>query len=111
MDSRVAQAILQDHQVAYCITNRDLKVVEVNAPHWPVLPPSRASLGRSLLDLVPELVGYEEVLVEILAGQLPRLELALVNHEAPDRTNVYLTFLELPYRDETGQIVGILHLV
>jgi signal transduction histidine kinase len=61
--------------------------------------------------IVPELVGSESTLADMLAGKLPRLELSLINREATDRRTLYLTMVNLPYRDGQGQIVGLIYFV
>jgi len=111
MDLTVAQLILQDHKIAYAITDRNLNVVEVSGAAEIIRNDNTTSLGRSLLELVPELVGSEDVLAEILAGKLPRFQLSWVNREAPDGQIVYLTMVDLPYRDRTGRITGLIHIV
>jgi signal transduction histidine kinase len=115
MNLAVAQLILEDCKIAYAITDRDLKVVETGGAagilwdgHQDVDEPS---LGRSLPELVPELIGSEAVLADILAGRLPRFELAWVNRETAEGATIYLTMVALPYRDRTGQIIGLIHLV
>lgn len=109
MDATVAQVILQDRKVAYAITDRHLRVVEVGgatalfrgAPdNWP---------GRPLSELAPELVGMESVLADILAGELPRSELAWINRETADGDSFYVTIVDWPYRDPVGRITGVLH--
>jgi signal transduction histidine kinase len=111
MDLALAQRILLDRKIAYAITDQQLQVMEVGgvtenldggALGWP---------GRPLVDLVPELVGNEAALADILAGALPRLELSCVNRETSDGPTRYLTMVSLPHRDEQGQIVGLLYLV
>ena len=109
--SVVAQLILQDRKVAYAITDRSLNVVEVSGAVDILWNGRKTSLGRSLLDLVPELVGCEPVLADVLAGELSRFELTWVNRETPEGQTVYLAMVALPYRDRAGQIVGIIHLV
>jgi hypothetical protein len=68
MDLTVAQLILQDRKIAYAITDRDLNVVEVGGVVAVFHGGDKTSLGRSLLDLVPELVSSEAVLADILGG-------------------------------------------
>jgi signal transduction histidine kinase len=60
--------------------------------------------------VVPELVGSESVLADILSGDLQRFELAWINREDPDGQISYLRIVELPNCDEKGQIAGLLHL-
>ncbi|MGD1994588.1 MAG: histidine kinase dimerization/phospho-acceptor domain-containing protein, partial [Anaerolineae bacterium] len=111
MDSTIAGLILQDQRIGYAITDRDLKVVEVSGAVGILCDDPKACLGCSLLDLVPELVGCEPVLADILAGDLPRFELGWTYRETPEEQMVYLTMVDLPHRDQAGQICGILHLV
>jgi signal transduction histidine kinase len=111
MNLTAAQLILQDRKIAYAITDRNLNVVEVSGAVNILWNSHQTSLGRSLLDLVPELVGSEAVLADILSGELPRFELAWVNREATEGHTVYLTMVDLPHWDRTGRIAGLIHLV
>jgi len=107
----VAQTILQERQIAYAVTDVALLVVEVIDPSGVVPEYQQNCLGRLLTEIVPELVGYEETLIQIVAGELPRFQVPWINRELPDGQAVYLTMLFLPYRDQTGSIVGLLHIV
>ena len=111
MNPTIAELILQDCKVIYAITDRDLKVVEVSGAADIFCVGHNTCLGRSLLDLVPELVSSEAVLADILAGELPRFELAWVNRETAKGQTLYLTLVTLPHRDQTGQIIGLIHLM
>ncbi len=111
MDSILIEAILKDRKIAYAITNRELQVVALGGQAELLFSGQETWLGRSLVDLVPELVGSEAALQAILAGALPRLELAWVNRPAAGGEVIYLTLVELPYHDRAGQITGLIHLV
>jgi signal transduction histidine kinase len=111
MDLTYLQCILVDRRIAYAVTDRQLQVMEVGGDlavlGWDLAP----WMGRSLLDLVPELLGSELVVSDVLSGALPRFELAWINREMPDGETRYLTMVCLPYRDEEGQIAGLTYLV
>jgi signal transduction histidine kinase len=109
MDPTLAHLILQNCKIAYAITDDALTVVEVGGEGDILCNDHEIYLGQSLPDLIPELVGLEDVLADILDGDLPRFELAWANRETADGQTIYLTLVELPYRDRTGQIAGILH--
>jgi len=112
MDPSVLQSILQDRKIAYFITDQNLTVVEVSGALGICgNGTDETCLGRSLLDLVPELVGSEETLADVLAGRLPRFQLLWVNRETSEGQILYLTMVDLPYRDRIGQIRGLLHIV
>lgn len=110
MDPTLIQMILQDRQIAYALTNRDLEITETGGAteilyYDPPPPPA-----QSLLELAPELIGNEETLTDLLTGNLPRFELNWINRDTAAGQRLYLTLVYLPYRDETGQIIGLLHL-
>ncbi len=111
MGLSVAQLILQDRKLAYFITNREFMVVEISGPVGICGIGYDTCLGRSLLEMMPELVGSETDLADILSGKLPRFQLAWVNRETTEGETIYLTMVDLPYRDPTGQITGLVHLV
>ncbi|MBN1219115.1 MAG: HAMP domain-containing histidine kinase [Anaerolineae bacterium] len=111
MQSTVAELILQDRKIAYALTNRHLQVIEINGavdlfyldhPTW---------VGESLLALVPELLGCESILADILNGNLPRFELAWINRETSTKDTLYLTMVDLPHQNERGEITGLIHIV
>jgi signal transduction histidine kinase len=61
--------------------------------------------------VVPELAGSDDVLTAILTGQILRYQVPWANREQPDGSTVYLTMIDLPYQDESGQIIGIVHVI
>ncbi len=110
MDPSILQTVLRDRKVAYAVTDRELSVLETGGAVDALWGDQRALLGRSLCDLVPELAGSEAALADVLDGDLPRFELAWVNRPAVDGHTIYLTMVNLPHRDQDGQIVGLIHL-
>jgi signal transduction histidine kinase len=104
------QVILADRKITYCITDRDLRVTQMSDAAR-LLPEADAVVGRSLLEIMPELIGSEAVLADILAGKLPRFELAGVNRTADDQRTIYLTLVSLPYNHTNGHVSGLIHLV
>lgn len=111
MEPTLTQRMLLDRKVAYALTDRQLRVTEVGGDLAVLERETGGWLGRSLLELVPELAAGEPALADVLSGNLPRFELAWINREMADGRTAYLTMVELPYRDEKGQIAGLLHLV
>ncbi|MBN1874113.1 MAG: hypothetical protein JXA33_07770 [Anaerolineae bacterium] len=111
MEPAIMQAILQDRKIAYMITNRDLNILTIEGAVHILSETEQAGHGRHILQIVPELIGGEKVLSEILNGELPRFELAWVNRETTDGSTIYLNLVDLPYRDAQGTIQGLLHIV
>ena len=81
MDPTLAQRILQDRRTAFVLTDRRLVVTDLGGVTGLLQPDTAGWRGRPLPDLVPELVGSEAALADVLAGDLPRLEMAWINRE------------------------------
>lgn len=111
MEPTLTQRMLLDRKVAYALADQQFRVTEVGGDPAVLDEESTRWPGRSLIDLVPELVGSESALADVLSGDLPRLELASINRETADGRTSYLTMVDLPCRDENGQITGLVHLV
>lgn len=111
MTQRVAQTILHDRRIAYAITDRDLNVIEVSGASNGLQTWLKSWMGRPLTEVVPELVGNEEVLADLLTGELPRFQLSYINRDLPGGKTAYLTMIDLPHVDESGRITGLIHVV
>ncbi len=106
-----AQIVLWDRRIAYAVTDRNLHVQQVRGALKTLQSDAGRWLGKSLLDLVPELIGSEDALEDILAGALPRLEIPWVNRDGDGGETTYLTLVDLPCRDTTGAIIGLIHVM
>ncbi|MCW5852730.1 MAG: HAMP domain-containing histidine kinase [Anaerolineae bacterium] len=111
VDASLSQTILADRHLAYALLDARLRVVAVQGPA-DLLPPD--SLGRSLFDLAPELIGLEPDIEAVLAGQRPRFTLDWVNRETPSGETIYVHLILLPFHlngAANGQPNGLIHLV
>lgn len=104
------ELILNDRKIASALTDRNLNIREISGAIALFGQNGGPYLGRSLLEIVPELIGSEDALTDILDGRLSRLELAWVNRETKIGQTIYLVITILPYRDRSGAITGLLHL-
>jgi signal transduction histidine kinase len=111
MEPTIAQQIVEERKIAYAVVDRDLNVVKVGGAVSAFDDLDRSCVGLSLLDLVPEFVGSEMLLADILDGELPQFQLAKVNRETAAGETYYVDLTELPYVDASGQIAGLIHLV
>ncbi len=102
---------MRDRRVGYAITDRSFCVQEVSGASEILVDGYPSWVGYSLLDLVPELVGSEAALRDILDGVLPRLQIPWVNRDAADGSTSYYTFVDLPHYDDHGGIDGLIHIV
>ncbi|RME41117.1 MAG: hypothetical protein D6796_16255, partial [Caldilineae bacterium] len=106
VDTTIANLVLDDLHIACALTNRQLTVTEVYGAVRYFCLEDRPCVGCSLYEVVPELVGSEEVIAQILSGTLPRYELAWVNRESGDGDLRYLNITLLPHRNAEGDIIG-----
>jgi signal transduction histidine kinase len=111
MDARIAEQAVHETGIAYALTDRSLVVVDVGGALSTFAEVDQTWVGLPLPDLVPELFGSEDILGDVLSGELSRFRLAKVNRETNDGAICYVDLIELPYRDETGQVTGLVHLV
>lgn len=103
------QTVLEDRRVAFYITDRALRVIEVSDAAR-LLSDHEEALGRSLLEVSPELLGQDQALADILAGKRARLELTVPCAGAGQRAG-RLTVVTLPHRDSAGAIAGLIHIL
>ncbi len=103
--------VMIDRGIAYAVTDRELRVVELRGSLGLFNGGAASWLGRPLLDLVPELIGSEAALAEILAGESPRFQLPWVNRDRADGGVNYYTLVNLPRYGDDGAITGLLHVM
>ena len=84
MKCDVAQSILKDQDIAYAIADRDLMIVETGGMAR-IFDPT--SVGRPLHSRIPELIGNEAVLYDILDRKLPCFQLERINRPVRDGTS------------------------
>lgn len=109
MGALPVQTVLEDRKVAFCITDRALRVIEVSDAAR-LLPNREEVLGRSLFEVSPELIGQDQALADILAGRLARLELTAPCAGAGQRGG-RLALATLPHRNSAGAIAGLIHIL
>lgn len=105
------ELILNDKKIAYALTDSNLKIVELSGPLTLFSQNSEPHLGCPLPEVVPELIGTEDVLADILAGVSPRFDLTWVNRENISGQTVYLAMTVLPHRQRDGKIDGVIYLI
>lgn len=89
MQYLLAQVLLNQQKTAYIILNAELEVLEYGGYCAAFFDNSAAT--PSLLDLLPELIGCEEILQEILHGQETDFCLDKINRHSDDGGLVYLS--------------------
>ncbi|MEA3334506.1 MAG: HAMP domain-containing sensor histidine kinase [Chloroflexota bacterium] len=108
MISEALECIFRDRQIAYVVTDRQLKVLEVFGSDDLFGVAESFTAGTSLFHLVPDLEGNEEPLQEILAGQLDRLQLDWVSASGSAGEQRYLRVILLPVCNGMESVTGLI---
>lgn len=110
LDISIAQLLFQERRLAYAMSDATLRVVRIGGELSLFGCADKDCVGSSIFDLVPELIGSEQEMDNILAGRQPRFELSWLNRDSEEKT-LYLNLVNLPHRDAAGQINGLVHLL
>lgn len=94
----ISDLILEHQRVAYVLTDRDLRILERGGAHQTQYALSlHETSTTSLLDAVPELLGCEAVLADVISGNMPKFLIEYINRVMPDGREGFLTVIALPY--------------
>ncbi|OQY29127.1 MAG: hypothetical protein B6243_11470 [Anaerolineaceae bacterium 4572_5.2] len=77
----IYELLLSERKIAYLLTDRDLKILNVSASADFLPKDSQFYLGRKFPEVCPEMAGNEEALSLLLSGNLERFELVRINRE------------------------------
>lgn len=111
MNPLIAPRIWKSAKIAFAVTDRDLIIRELGGDYASVDNTLVHTVGLPILNAVPELVGNEQALADILAGKSPNFRLNLVNRDVGKGQVQYLLMEDLPIVEASGRISGIIHLV
>ena len=111
IDYRSIQQILNQLGIQIILTDDTCHVIDVSERIHLHLLEGGIRLGQSLVEIVPELIGSEDVLDAILRGERPSFNLPMVNRELADGRLIYLNLTALPHRGSDEQIDGIMYVV
>ncbi|HMN26784.1 MAG TPA: HAMP domain-containing sensor histidine kinase [Caldilineaceae bacterium] len=111
IEQQITQHLLQRHKLAYAITDQNLTVLEWGGEQRLFPAYLHAYRGLSLYELAPELVGAEEYLAAILAGESAEFQLPYINRGVPGEAVLYVNLTNLPCQGDEYGPPGILHLV
>jgi len=76
-----------------------------------ILGIDQSLIEMPLLDLLPELFGYEPILAAILAGHQAQLRLPEIGRDGPDGSIQHLNLLTLAHTSSAGQIDGLIQVI
>ncbi|MBN1582345.1 MAG: adenylate/guanylate cyclase domain-containing protein [Anaerolineae bacterium] len=99
MDPIILELIFQTCKIAYVVADRSLQVIQAGGSTDFFFAGRQDIVERSLPDLIPELVGSESVLSDVLSGDLATYYLEHINRPALNGGTNYLTLTVLPYQD------------
>jgi signal transduction histidine kinase/CheY-like chemotaxis protein len=99
-----------EHRCAYLVVNRAFRVQAIGGYHQ-LFADQPPQIGDSLFDLLPELIGNEDILHNILAGNVSRFHLPHVNRSTVNGDIRYLRLLTIPHINPDGRIDGLVQAV
>lgn len=102
MRSNLLSLLLLEQKMGYILLSSQLEVLEYDGDNT-VFFTHDASQPLQLFDLIPELVGCEDIIDEILADHLPEFNLDNLNRSFSDEEVHYITVKLLRYLDDTTQ--------
>lgn len=122
LDTLVAQLILQEHNIAFAVTDHALRIQQIGGKRdLLTVDGEPAQFGASLFEVAPELIGCEEQLHALLSQTAPSFQLEFVNRENAAGQLVYVTlhnysyaaegYAGASYVAEQKAPTGILHIV
>ncbi|GAB4426616.1 MAG: hypothetical protein Kow0031_06430 [Anaerolineae bacterium] len=108
MEPTAINSILKDRKIVYLTTDADFHVTARYGDRDMLRQISaEEKTGGPVWASVPELVGCEAALKDVLAGTLPRFELAWVNRDRPTGETLYFDLVVLPLADASGPGSGL----
>jgi adenylate cyclase len=111
MHTSLANVLFKEQKVAYLLIDEQLNLFEQGGELTVLQSATPFSPHCSLLDVIPELIGSEDLLQEVLKGDLPRFELENLNRVLGNDEVHYLNVILLPHRPtahETTKLLVIL---
>ncbi|MFN8474056.1 MAG: HAMP domain-containing sensor histidine kinase [Anaerolineae bacterium] len=99
------ERLLSALRITYAITDGSFHIADVGGASSPYL--CLDHLGMAISDVMPELTGYESLLVSISDGRAPQLELPWINREMGDAQTVYLRVSLQAHRGVDGASQGL----
>jgi adenylate cyclase len=98
MHTSLANVLFKEQKVAYLLVDEHLTLFEQGGDLSVLQSATPFALHCSLLEIIPELIGSEDLLQEVLNGDLPRFELENLNRVLSNDEVHYLNVILLPHR-------------
>lgn len=99
MNPTLAQLIFSSCDIAYAVVDDHWQIVEFGGAALTFFANPALNTGQSLFDLIPELIGNEDVLSAVLSGELGSLYLEHINRTLAGKNTRYLTLTLLPFEN------------
>lgn len=104
---QIALTILADRQAVLLLVDGHQRILATSDALPPYLHSPECDLvGASLLEVFPELLGFEPDLSEVVRGRSPRFDLPKINRVTPDGDDTrYVSLTALPHPEVEGCVV------
>lgn len=107
MLTNLAQVLYHEQKIAYILTDADFQILEYSGENslFATTPP------QHILEAVPELEGCEDILTEVLTGEMPRFDLENINRMAENEETLYLNISVLPFQKDAEAAINLLFIL
>lgn len=107
MQTNLAQVLYHEQKIAYILTDADFRILEQSGESslLAIMP------SKHILEAVPELEGCEDILTEVLTGQMPRFDLENINRMAENEATLYINISVLPFQKDPSAEVNLLFIL
>jgi len=97
MQTKLAQVLYREQKIAYILVDANFQLIEQCGENSLFAAGERPT---HLLEAVPELEGCEDILADILNGEVPRFDLENINRISATGETLYINISVLAFRHE-----------
>lgn len=96
----IFKKLLAPHHLEYLAVDRELTIVETSSNVQRFAESGNITSGNDVRTGFPELIGTEEILADILAGNLPNFELKAITRVLDNNSILYFDLYIVQYQEE-----------
>lgn len=96
----ILKKLLAPHHLEYLAVDRELTIVETSSNVQRFAESGNITSGNDVRTGFPELIGTEEILADILAGNLPSFELKAITRVLDNNSILYFDLYIVQYQEE-----------
>jgi len=105
------EAVLSACEIVYLVTDTKFLVQTWQGDIETVGLSVQSLKDAYLFKVIPELIGLEDILIQVLKGELPQYRLDFVNRKTTTINLLYFNMITIPYQIENNPIQGVIHII